>query len=47
MLVVITLLASRITLTVFQREAEHRESLATTIRALRITESEQTTEIVC
>ncbi|KAJ5233378.1 uncharacterized protein N7469_005144 [Penicillium citrinum] len=27
------------------REAEHRESLATTIRALRITESEQTTEI--
>ncbi|CAI7654889.1 unnamed protein product [Penicillium pancosmium] len=27
------------------READHRESLATTIRALRVTESEQTTEI--
>ncbi|KAJ5761424.1 hypothetical protein N7533_003463 [Penicillium manginii] len=27
------------------READHRESLATTIRALRVTETEQTTEI--
>lgn len=30
-----------------QRESEHRENLATTIRTLRATESEQTMEIVC
>lgn len=34
-------------LTSLQREAEHRESLATTIRVLRASESEQTLEIVC
>lgn len=34
-------------LTSLQREAEHRESLATTIRVLRANESEQTLEIVC
>lgn len=30
-----------------QREAEHRENLATTIRMLRANESQQTVEIVC
>lgn len=34
-------------LTLLQREAEHRENLATTIRTLRASESEQTMEIVC
>lgn len=33
-------------LTLLQREAEHRENLATTIRTLRASESEQTMEIV-
>jgi hypothetical protein len=32
---------------VSQRESDHRENLATTIRTLRASESEQTTEMVC
>lgn len=35
-----------LSLTLFQGEAEHRENLATTIRTLRASESEQTIEIV-